>query len=87
MVPDQWFFWMSLFFGGGGGFLSSYPTGYPIKQRNLHSKYANRMGWLTPLNTNMEHKNHPLEKENHLNQTSILRVSITPPKQKLHISP
>ena len=46
----EWFlinglFWMSLFFGGGGGgFLSSYPTGYPIKRRNLHSKYANRMG-------------------------------------------
>ena len=40
------FFGCLCFFGGGGGggFLSSCPTGYPIKRRNLHSKYANRMG-------------------------------------------
>ena len=33
--------------------------------------------WVYPLKTSMEHKTHPIVKENHLNQTSIFGVLIT----------
>ena len=84
MVPDQWFFWMSLFFWWWWWFPVFLSNRIPHQTKEFSFEVCQPNG-LTPLNTNMEHKNHPLEKETLLNQTTILRVSITPPKKTSHI--
>ncbi len=55
--------------------MSDAPWGHYFGGRYLYSHNSINRYYCTPLKINMEPKNHPIEKENHLNQTSISRFS------------